>query len=50
MAIARRRRRVVSLETGAKVSKKSSPSSWVNPLATSLALWPSTVPSEWYLI
>ena len=36
----------MSLTTCAKVSKKSSPSSWVNPLATTLALWPS----EWYLI
>ena len=40
----------MSLAIGAKVSKKSSPSSWVNPLATTLALWRSTVPSEWYLI
>ena len=40
----------MSLATCAKVSKKSSPSSWVNPLATTLALWRSTVPSEWYLI
>jgi len=50
VATARRRRRVVSLATGAKVFKKSSPSSWVNPLATTLALWRSTVPSECYLI
>jgi len=40
----------VSLATGAKVSKKSSPSSWVNPLATTLALWRSTMPSKWYFI
>jgi len=39
-----------NFDGGAKVSKKSSPSSWVNPLATTLALWHSTVPSEWYLI
>ena len=46
----KRRRRVVRLATSAKVSKKSSSSSWVNPLATTLALWRSTMPSEWYLI
>ena len=50
VATTRRRQRVVSLATSIKVSKKSSPSSWVNPLATTLALWRSTVPSEWYLI
>jgi hypothetical protein len=36
---------VVSLVTIESVSKKSSPSFWVNPLVTSLALYLSIVPS-----
>ena len=42
--------RVTILATGAKVSLKSIHSFWLNPLATSLALYLSTVPSALNLI
>ncbi|KAJ0568515.1 hypothetical protein HanIR_Chr06g0297071 [Helianthus annuus] len=40
---------VTIFTTGEKVSSKSIPSLWLNPLATSLALYLSTSPLDLYL-
>src|SRR6478672_3829885 len=41
---------VLNLATGANVSLKSTPSTWVNPLATSLALYLTTCPKASLLV